>query len=163
MIARAFAIAAAFLAIAATGACRDRADDGAGAAGPRATAERLLELHGLLGRQPEELTPEQKGATVDRAAVAGLVADLGAYDEFTGDLYVGFVVGALAEQQGRWTTAMDGARALIAAGNARILFVRRNGAWKVDLAASVPDVIKERAAEEKIRYEAAKAAGQGLR
>jgi hypothetical protein len=163
MIARIPAIAAALFAIAAAGACRDRADDGAGTAGPRAAAERLLALHGLLGRQPGELTQEERDAPVDREAIEGLVADVGAYDGFTGDLYVGFVVGALARQQGRWTTAMDGARALVAAGEARILFVRRDGAWKVDLGASVPDVVKRRAADEKRRYEAAKAAGRALR
>ena len=153
----------ALLAIAGAFGCRAEGDDVGAATGPRATAESLLALHGLRGRQPEDLTRDEKNAPVDRAAIAALVADVAAYDEFTGDLYVGFVVGALAKHQGRWTTAMDGAQALIAAGDARILFVRSGGKWKVDLAASVPDEIKKRAAEEKQRYEAAKAAGEALR
>jgi hypothetical protein len=152
-------MAALVLAVVAAAACKGAE----GAQGPRAAAERLLQLHGLLGRQPEELTQAEKDAPVDRKAVAGLVDDVGAYDEFISDLYVGFVVGALAKHQGRWTTAMDGAQAIIAAGGARILFVRKDGAWKVSLAASVPDEIRKRAAEEKRRYEAAKATGDALR
>ncbi|MCK9462332.1 MAG: hypothetical protein M0R80_22125 [Proteobacteria bacterium] len=161
MIARNAAVVAAFVALAAAGACQRGGEEGA--AGPRAAAEDLLALHGLLGRQPESFTEEERSAPVDRGAVAQLVSDLGAYDEFTGDLYVGFVVGALATQQGRWTTSMDGDRAVVAAGQARIAFVRRGGAWKVELAASVPEPIRKRAAEEKLRYEAAKAAGKSLR
>jgi hypothetical protein len=161
MTARITTVAALAVALIAAGACRSGDEEGAG--GPRAIAERLLALHGLLGRQAEELSQAERDAPVDREAVAGLVDDVGAYDEFISDLYVGFVVGALAKSQGRWTTAMDGERALIAAGDARVYFVRSGGAWKVSLAASVPDVIKERAAEEKRRFEAAKAAGQGLR
>jgi hypothetical protein len=163
MIARLSVIAGGCFALAFAVACQSGGEDRADADGPRAAAEHLLALHGLLGRKPGELTQEEKDAPVDRAAIAALVTDLGAYDVFTGDLYVGFVVGALAEQQGRWTTATDGARALIAAGGARIVFVRRGGAWKADLAASVPAEIKKRAAEEKRRYEAAKAAGRALR
>ena len=163
MTARIPAVAAAVLALAlaAAGACRSGGEEGAD--GVRAAAEKLLALHGLLGRQPEELSRAERDAPVDRKAVAGLVADVGSCDEFISDLYVGFVVGALAKHQGRWTTAMDGAQAIVAAGDARILFVREDGAWKVSLAASVPDEIKKRAAEEKQRFEAAKAAGQGLR
>jgi hypothetical protein len=161
MTAKIRTVAALFLVAAAVAACRSGGEEGA--QGPRAAAERLLALHGLLGRQPEALTQAEKDAPVDRKAVAGLVDDVGAFDQFTSDLYVGFVVGALAKHQGRWTTAMDGAQAIIAAGGARILFVRKDGAWRVSLAASVPDEIKKRAAEEKRRYEAAKAAGDALR
>lgn len=128
-----------------------------------AVAERLLEAHHLLGRQPEELTPGEKAAPVDGSALAPLVADPGDHDPFIGDLYVGFVVGALARHQGRWVTSIDGDRATIAAGDVRVALVRRGGAWKIDLAASIPDVIKARAAEEKARFDAAKAAGQGTR
>jgi len=160
MTARAAAVGAAVLLLAAGAACRGPDDE---AQGPRVAAERLLALHGLLGRQPEDLTQEERDAPVDRAAIAALVDDVAAYDEFTGDLYVGFVVGALARQQGRWTTLVDGARAQIAAGSARVFLVRAGGAWKVSLAASVPDEIKRKAAGEKLRYEAAKAAGGARR
>jgi hypothetical protein len=156
-----FAATALALALAAAGACRGGGEEGAD--GVRAAAERLLALHGLRGRQPEDLSQAERDAPVDRAAIAALVADADAYDPFTSDLYVGFVVGALAKSQGRWTTALDGDRAVVAAGNARIAFVRRDGAWQATLGASVPDEIKKRAAEEKRRYDAARAAGQGLR
>jgi hypothetical protein len=118
-------------------ACRDRgAEEGASPPAAKsegvsrseavtAVAERLLAAHHLLGRQPEELTKEEKDTPVDQKVIEALVADLGAYDPFIRDLYVGFVVGALARHQGRWITSIDGDRATIAAGDVRVAFVRK--------------------------------------
>ena len=142
--------------------CRGEAPREDGAAQARAAAEKLLAVHHLLGRQPESLTQEEKDTPVDPKALDALVADRGAFDPFIGDLYVGFVVGALARHQGRWVTTLEGGAAVIQAGDVRVRLVERDGAWKIDLAVSVPDVIKKRAADEKKSYEAAKAAGRAL-
>jgi hypothetical protein len=144
-------------------ACRGGDARGDASARARGTAEQLLALHHLLGRQPESLAQEEKDAPVDPKALDALILDRGAFDPFVGDLYVGFVVGALARHQGRWITTVEGGAAAIQAGDVRVQLAETGGAWKIDLAASIPGIIKQRAAEEKKSYDAAKAAGNALR
>lgn len=156
---RPFPLAAAGALVAALGACAEPPAGAPVAAGPDplATAQGLLELHGLSGRQPEERPEDLRDAPVPRERLARFAADLDARDPFLTDLYVGFVVGALARHQGRLFIERQGNRAVISAGDARIALVLAPSGWQVVLEESVPDEIKRRAAEEHQRYIDAKA------
>jgi hypothetical protein len=112
----------------------------------------LLDLHGVLGRQPEERPEAQRDAPVPRERLARFVADLDARDPFLTDLYLGFAVGALARHQGRLFVERQGSRAVISAGDARIALVLTPSGWQVVLEESVPGEIKRRAAEEHRRF-----------
>jgi len=127
---------------------------------PRDTALALLALHDLEGQQPEERSDESKRSEVHREALAELIGDLDSTDRFTADLYVGFIVGALARHQTRLFVSRQGSRAVVSAGKARIALRLDGAKWRIVLAESVPDEIKRRAVEAKQAYEAAKARGQ---
>jgi hypothetical protein len=141
-------------------ACGDEAAPSPAAAtvpDPLAAARALLVLHDTLGRQPDERSDESKAREIDRPALAALVADLEDRDPFVSDLYVGFVVGALAQFQDRLVATVSGDHATIIAGRARIALRLDGGRWRFVLDESVPREIKERAAEEKRRYDEARA------
>ncbi len=126
---------------------------------PLGTVRDLLRAHDLLGKQPEQRTEKSKEKEVDRRALGALIVDLSDQERFLADLYVGFVVGALARNQGRLFLSRKGARAEVSAGDAKIVLVLHNGRWKIVLAESVPKEIKKRAAEEKARFDDAKKRG----
>jgi hypothetical protein len=136
-------------------------DSAKGGPDPLDTARGLLGLHGLAGRQPEERPEAQRDAPVLRERLARFVADLDARDPFLTDLYVGFAVGALARHQGRLFVERQGNRAVLSAGDARIVLVLTPSGWQVVLEESVPDEIKRRAAEEHRRFLDARARASG--
>jgi len=126
---------------------------------PLVTARELLALHDVLGRAPEDRPDESKEREVDRQALTALIADPGGRDPFVTDLYVGFVVGALARYQDKLVATASAGRATVVAGRARIAMRLEGARWKIVLEESVPDEIKERAAAEKRRYDEAKTRG----
>jgi hypothetical protein len=123
---------------------------------PLQTARDLLALHDVLGRQPEERPDRAKQEPVDRRALAALISDLDGRDPFVTDLYVGFVVGALARYQKKLVATASAGRATVVAGRARVAMRLEGERWKVVLEESVPAEIKERAAAEKRRFEEAR-------
>ncbi len=125
---------------------------------PRVAAHDLLALHGLVGRQPEERSEQEREQEIDPQALGRLIADLEEHDPFLADIYVGFVLGVLARHQTRLVVDRLGSRAVIIAGKARIVVVLDAGSWKIVLGESVPDEIKRRALEEQRRFDEAKAA-----
>jgi len=145
--------------LAAVSSCAEPAGSDPGPQGPDPleAVRGLLTLHGLAGRQPEERPEAQREAPVRREDLTRFVADLDARDPFLTDLYVGFVVGALARHQGRLFVERQGSRAVISAGDARLALAMTPAGWKVVLEESVPDEIKRRAAEEHQRFLDAKA------
>jgi hypothetical protein len=130
---------------------------------PADTARELLSLHGLAGRQPEDRNEADRNKPVDHRALSALFTDYASTDPFLADLYVGFLVGALARNQSSLRAAEAGDRATVEAGKLAVSLERRGGRWLISLASSIPDEIKRRALEEKVRYDAARAAGQSLR
>jgi hypothetical protein len=144
-----------------TGPTGGKDDPGEKGPDPLETARGLLALHGLSGRQPEERPEAQRDAPVPREQLARFVADLETRDPFLTDLYVGFVVGALARHQGRLFVERQGSRAVTSAGDARVVLTLTPAGWKVVLEESVPDEIKRRAAEEHARFLEAKARSGG--
>ncbi|MDD5306239.1 MAG: hypothetical protein PHU25_02850 [Deltaproteobacteria bacterium] len=130
---------------------------------PADTARELLALHGLVGRQPEDRSEADRKRPVDRKALTALFSDYATTDPFLADLYVGFLVGALARNQGDLRVTVQGKRAVVQAGKLGVALELRERTWLISLAASVPDGIKRRALEEKVRYENARAAGQAVR
>lgn len=129
---------------------------------PLKAVERLLSLHDLNGRQPEERSAESRNREVDRGKLEALVSDLNKHDPFTSNLYVGFIVGALARYQTRLMVTQSGDRAEIMAGKARVVMRRADNEWRFVLDESIPEVIQQRAAEEKRRFESARAMSAAL-
>jgi hypothetical protein len=132
------------------------------AASPRQVAEKLLALHGLLGKQPEQRSKAAKNSEVDRDELDKYFIDLEKYDKFTGDIYVGVIVGGLAREQGGLREKITGRKAVIKAGEGIIYFELTGKNWKINLDKTIPDPIKERAKQEKQRYDAAREAGKAL-
>ncbi len=129
---------------------------------PLQAVERLLSLHDLNGRQPEERSAKSRNREVDRGRLEALVSDLNNHDSFTSNLYVGFIVGALARYQTRLMVTQKGDHAEVMAGKVRVVMRRSDNKWRFVLSESIPEVIKQRAAEEKKRFESAKAMSAAL-
>jgi hypothetical protein len=127
---------------------------------PIDTVMTLLELHGLKGRLPQDRPRELVDQPIPRENLLPLFVDLEFLDPFIGDLYTGFVVGALSRHQDRLFETRSDDRATFGAGQAVIHLKRENGIWKILLEASIPEALKDQAQAEKARYENAKAAGK---
>ncbi len=123
---------------------------------PLATVRKLLELHELVGRQPEERSLETRKKDVDLKALGELFEDFDGKDPFLRDVYIGFVVGVLARNQGRLFVSRQGNRAEISAGKAKVVLRRDNSQFRIVLKESVPKEIVTRANEEKDRFKEAK-------
>lgn len=147
----------AFLSLLVLACGEDPRPDPADVPDPLATARELLALHDVLGRQPEDRPDETRAAAIDRQALARLIADLEGRDPFVTDLYVGFVVGALARFQDKLVATAGGGRATVIAGRARIAMRLAGESWQIVLEESVPQEIKDRAAAEKRRFDEARA------
>ena len=123
---------------------------------PLATVRELLRLHDLVGKQPEERSDETKKKEVDRSALGTLIDDLDANGRFLSDVYVGFVIGALARNQGRLFVSRKGRSAQVTAGNVKVKLRLKDGIWKIVLSETVPAEIKKRAVLSKTQFEQAK-------
>jgi hypothetical protein len=115
------------------------------------TVKALLELHGLYGRMPDERTDADKKRGVDEQALKVLIADYDTEDPFITNLYVGFVVGALARHQHKLPMTRTGNRAVFHAGKVAVVMAFRDGSWRIVLGPSIPEEIKRRARIEKRR------------
>ena len=129
---------------------------GPGSPDPLLTVETLLELHNLRGKQPEERSVEILRKQVAREDLEKLIVDFKKHDPFIGNLYVGFVVGALSRYQTRLHLTVKGKRAAVRAGKVQVVMRLVGDVWLVVLEDSVPFEIKARAREEKLRLLAAK-------
>lgn len=129
---------------------------------PAETALRLLALHGLLGKTPSERSAEEKNTLVDPAELKALFVDLNQYDKFTGELFTGVIIGALANHQSNLQETRHGTTAEVTAGKANIYLDLVDNIWKINLNKTIPAEMKERAQKEKKRYDAAKAAGEAV-
>jgi hypothetical protein len=131
---------------------------------PLSTAKKLLELHELLGKNPTHRSEEAREREVDDAAMAQLFVDYKKFDPFLADLYVGFIVGALANNQKNMAvTQRRGGRATLSAGKLLVLFKLDGQDWKIILDRTVPDEIKKRAADEKRQFLEARARAESAR
>ena len=119
---------------------------------PMTTVRELLQLHSLLGRQPEERSEKAKNKEISTASLEPLFVNLDTHDPFLRDLYIGFVVGALARNQGRLFVTKRDNRADVRAGKLTVKMVQAKDRYKIDLDKTIPPEIKKRAAEEKTRY-----------
>ncbi|MBN2527792.1 MAG: hypothetical protein JXR76_15490 [Deltaproteobacteria bacterium] len=127
---------------------------------PAETTLKLLALHGLLGKNPSERSPEEKNTLVNSDELKSLFVDLDRFDKFTGELYVGIILGALARNQSQLVENRQKTTAEIIAGKATIHLDRVENVWKINLNKTIPQPMKEQAQKEKIRYEAAKSAAE---
>lgn len=130
---------------------------------PVDSVHRLLALHDLEGKALQDRSEESRDKEVERSALEALVLDLGDHDPFIADIYLGFVLGALAQNQDKLFVEKSGSEATVHAGRARVSMRLVDGGWKIVLAGSVPDEIKERAAVEKENFDEAKARAKALR
>jgi hypothetical protein len=119
---------------------------------PTITVNELLWLHGLLGKQQEDRSHQTKSIEVDMASLETLFVNLEKHDPFLRDVYVGFVVGALARYQGKLFVSKHENEADVRAGNLTVRMKLENDRYKIDLEKTIPAAIKQRAAEEKSRH-----------
>ena len=124
---------------------------------PVLTVQHLLDLYNLKGKKPDDRTERQKKKDIDKADLDKLILDIDVEDKFITDIYIGFVLGSLAQNQERLFVTRQGKTAKIAAGRTKIILNLKNNVWKINLAASIPPEFKQRALAEKIRYKNAKA------
>jgi len=127
---------------------------------PLDTITELLTLHDLAGRQPADRPAAVRDREVDREALSRLFTDLDAEERFLTDLYVGFVVGALAREQSRLAVGSPaGGRVVVRAGGLDVVLRLVDGRWRIVLGETIPPAIREQARAERERYEAARTAG----
>ncbi|MDJ0762571.1 MAG: hypothetical protein QNJ97_06235 [Myxococcota bacterium] len=133
--------------------CCDRsADKKTSGPSPLATLRELMRLHDLEGRQPEDRPAATRKKQVDQKALAALFLDFERQDGFLADLYVGFIVGAVARHQAHLKVRTIGNRADVTAGNVRVRLRWSGERWQIAIAESIPDEIKQRAAQLKARH-----------
>ena len=116
---------------------------------PGETVVQLLELYAVAGQQPEDRSEKDIQNEVNRQRLAVLFTDLEDHDRFLADIYVGFLVGALARYQTRLFATVEGTRATVTAGKVVVMMQLVNKQWKIVLTDSIPPEIKQRAAEER--------------
>jgi hypothetical protein len=143
--------------LAASIACNDRPP-----MTPAETTLHLLAVHGLLGKSPGDRSDKDKNTLVDADDLNELFVDLADYDKFTGELYTGVILGALAANQSKLEESRTEKSAQVTAGRMVIHLDLVNNLWKISLGKTIPDKLKERAIIEKQRYDAAKAAGEAM-
>jgi hypothetical protein len=127
---------------------------------PLVTVRQILALHGLEGRSPDNRPEAFRNAEVDPEALGRLFFDYHREDPFLANLYVGFIVGALAVNQHTLQVFEQGLKAEIRAGKVRVSMRFSDGAWRVSLADSIPDGVKARAKMEKLKVAANTPAGR---
>jgi hypothetical protein len=115
---------------------------------PEHTVRTLLDSYGLRGRSADEIRTmrrERQLRLQDPPAYRGCFLRL----EGLGDeALAGFVVGALAENSGDLRTQIAAETARVSVGQRATLVMRlRDGAWRIDLDASVPSAIREQLRE----------------
>lgn len=126
---------------------------------PAETSLKLLSIHGLLGRAPQQRSKTAKETLVSKQELNRFFTDLDNFDKFSGELFTGIILGALARNQSRLMETRKTTTASVTAGNAIIHFELVDDTWKINLDKTIPESMKKKAKEEKKRYEAAKAAG----
>lgn len=118
---------------------------------PSDTLAQILRMHGVEGRSLNERPPEFQKAAVDREVLSRIFMDYAAEDPFLANLYVGFIVGVLAEHQNTLQVKTKGLRSEVRAGKARIFMHLHDKFWRISLTESIPDAVKARAKMEKLR------------
>ncbi len=139
-------------------ACGSEREERLMTASPKQTVSALLRLHDVEGKLPEQRDKEARRTSADPRQLKLLIADYGERDSFVDDLYIGFVVGALARCQDQLTINHKGDRATVKAGNVTVVLQQDNDRFRILLAESIPQAIKDRAAAEKIKFDRAKSA-----
>lgn len=117
-------------------------------AAPMETVDKLLTLHGVQGKLPEDRSAEARRRAVDQAALETLFVDFDEHDPFLANLYVGFVVGVLSRHQQALIMTRKGHRAVLHAGKVGVVMTLVDRQWRIDLGRTVPEVIKKRARAE---------------
>ena len=121
------------------------------ATAPITTIDVLLEFHGMRGRMPEERPREARQKAVDENALKQFFLDFESEDPFLANLYVGFVVGALARHQHALVMTQKGNRVVVHAGDLPVAMTYHKGKWLIILKKTIPQSIRRRAEAEKER------------
>ena len=118
---------------------------------PRQTVAQILAVHGVSGKDGEARTASEKKKRVDPETLEQLFVDYRDFDPFLAELYVGFVVGALARFQDQLVVEQQSRRARLLAGRVTVVMKLKDTGWQVDLDRSIPQTIKARAKLEQAR------------
>lgn len=124
-------------------ACGDTSSADVRYSTPEHTVSTLLEAYGLRGRSADEIRTmrrERQLRLTDGPAYRGCFER---FDGLSDEALAGFVVGALAENADDTRTQIAGETARVSVGQrATIVMHLRDGAWRIDLEASVPPTIR---------------------
>lgn len=121
------------------------------ASDPLDTVSELLAVHGLAGKDRATRSRTDRETRVNPEVLQRLIVDYRAHDPFLAELYVGFVVGALARYQGRLVVERDDERAFVSAGRVSLVMLLGNAGWQIHLDRSIPESIKAKAKLEQAR------------
>ena len=119
--------------------------------GPLDAVSELLSIHGVAGKDADKRSRTARKTQVDKAVLQRLFVDYSGFEPFLADLYVGFVVGALARYQDRLVVEREGRRASVSAGRVTLAMRLGEAGWQIHLGRSIPEPVKARAKLEQAR------------
>ena len=141
---RSLALLVALVLLPGAASCDDVRTVDARYATPERTLDTLLAGYGLEGKSLAEIQTLRR---TGRVRVRDDDAVRGCFESFEGpedEALAGFVVGAIAEADGSLRTTMTPGVARVATGErATIVLHDHDGAWRIDLHASVPGTVRE--------------------
>lgn len=131
------------LLLACLAACGDATSVDARYSTPEHTIETLLDAYGLRGRSADEIRTMRRERQLRLTDGPAYRACFERFDGLADEALAGFVVGALAENRDDTRTQIAADTARVSVGQrATIVMHLRDGAWRIDLDASVPTTIR---------------------
>ena len=111
---------------------------------PERTLAALLRGYGLDGKSLAEIQSLRRTGRIHVRDAAGVRDCFEHFEGAEDEALAGFVVGAISEADGSLRTQMTPGTARVAAGDrATIVLHDHEGAWRIDLRASVPGRVRE--------------------
>lgn len=124
-------------------ACGDATSVDARYSTPEHTIETLLDAYGLRGRSADEIRTMRRERQLRLTDGPAYRACFERFDGLADEALAGFVVGAIAENRDDTRTQIADDTARVSVGQrATIVMHLRDGAWRIDLDASVPPTIR---------------------
>ncbi len=127
------------LAIASFAACGDATATDARFSTPEHTVATLFASYGLTGKTPDEVRAMRREGRLRLRDALGYHACFVRFDDYLDEALAGYVMGALAEDATDLRPQIVGDVARISiAGKTTVVMRKKEGAWRIDLDASVP-------------------------
>jgi hypothetical protein len=138
-LASSFPIVAALLLSALLAACGDATSTDARFSTPEHTIATLFASYGLTGKTPDEVRAMRREGRLRLRDALGYHACFLRFNDYLDEALAGYVMGALAEDATDLRPQIVGDVARISvAGKTTVVMRKKDGAWRIDLDASVP-------------------------